>query len=124
MCYVRPYTLRLTAVDGSTFTVMAYIDLMEKTQLLGWFKQLLRNTGLTSKWNSRKAKEVIEYIRADAPTLWDRPPLEVLNLANGLLDVKNKQFRPHGPEHLTSIQLPVKYNSQAKMPEVFSPDAR
>ncbi len=37
----------------------------------------------------------------------------MLNLANGLLDLDTRTLRPHSPEHLTTVQLPVAFDPSA-----------
>jgi len=67
---------------------------------------------------------------ADAPFLDKIPPLDTINLTNGLLDVNTRKLRPHGSEFMSPIQLPMAYDPDAKCPywerfvsEVFPPDA-
>jgi putative DNA primase/helicase len=94
-------------------------------------KVLLNDWSLADKWTSRKAAEVVEYIRVDSPELWEAPPLDVVNVRNGLLDVKLKRLKPHDPEFLSAVQLPAAYDSSACCPEwdafvdeVFPADSR
>lgn len=93
-------------------------------------KRLLHQEGLTAKWSSRLGNEVIEYIRVDAPQLWDRPPLDIVNVRDGLLQVKGRKLEPHTPDFLSPVQLPVSYDPAATCPqwekfvaETFPPDA-
>src|ERR1019366_4748682 len=53
-------------------------------------KQLLERMRLSSKWTSHKAEEVVKYIEVDAPMLWERPKVEVVNVLNGLLVVSTR----------------------------------
>ncbi len=76
-------------------------------------KTLLHEWKLDHKWSTHKQEEVIEYIRVDAPQLWVRPPLDVLNCANGLLALDNAELRPHSPDFLSPLQLPVAYDGGA-----------
>lgn len=94
-------------------------------------KALLEEWKDTNKWSSRRADEVVEYIRIDSPLLWERPPLDFLNLQNGLLDLSTAEMQPHSPEFLSPIQLPVKYDPALTCPaweqfvsEVFPADAQ
>lgn len=94
-------------------------------------KEILVDIGLSSKWTSRKANEVVEYLRADAPWLWTEPPLDVINVANGLVRIADLQLLPHSPTHFSAIQLPVIFDPTATCPawdkfiaEVFPPDAQ
>ncbi len=93
-------------------------------------KTLLENWNLTAKWSSARSEEVVEYIRVDAPKLWERPPMNLVNVQNGLVDVEAAQLLQHSPEHLSSVQLPVAYDPEARcvewenfVEEVFPMDA-
>jgi putative DNA primase/helicase len=94
-------------------------------------KHLLDRADKKGKWTSKMAKDVAEYIRADAPKLWPVPPLGIVNVANGLLDVEKKTLSAHTPDHLSTIQLPVNFGLKAKCPiwdafieRVFPADAQ
>jgi P4 family phage/plasmid primase-like protien len=94
-------------------------------------KALLAKWDLSHEWSSHRAEEVVEYLRVDAPVLWERPPLDRLNLKNGLLDLDTGELLDHAPEHLSSVQLPVEYYARASFPawekfvgEAFPPDAQ
>lgn len=93
-------------------------------------KALVHEWGVAASWSSHKARETAEYIRADAPELWQRPPIDRLNLSNGLLDLGSRTLGPHSPEHLSPVQLPAAYDPEAGCPawerfvdEVFPTDS-
>ena len=52
----------------------------------------------------------------DAPLLLESPPLDVLNVRNGLLSVGTPDLRPHDPGFLSPIQLGAAYHPPAKCP--------
>lgn len=79
-------------------------------------KAILLANGDTKKWSSHRAREVTEFIRVDAPLLWDRPPVNTLNLRNGLLDLSTQTLRLHAPDYLSPVQLPVVYEPTALCP--------
>jgi len=89
--------------------------------------------GVTAKWCIKLSKEVVEFIRVDAPILWERPPEEIINLNNGLLRIVESdapELLPHSPAHLSPVQLPVAYDPWAECPNIdqfiataFPPDA-
>ena len=79
-------------------------------------KRILKVNHREDQWSSRLSSETTEYLRVDAPQLWERPPLDTLNLKNGLLDVKTRELRPHSPDFLSATQLPVAYDSDASCP--------
>jgi putative DNA primase/helicase len=93
-------------------------------------KTLLNDWGKGGKWTTRKATETCEYIRVDAPELRDVPSVEIINVANGLLNVCTHKLAPHSPEFLSPIQLPVAFDPGARCPawdtfvsEVFPEDS-
>jgi putative DNA primase/helicase len=94
-------------------------------------KFLLESWGQTKRWSSGRADEVVEYLRVDSPLIWDRPPLGVVNVANGLLDVETGELKSHTSDFLSPVQLPANYDPTATCPawekfvsEVFPEDAQ
>ncbi|MEQ1844877.1 MAG: phage/plasmid primase, P4 family [Nitrospira sp.] len=92
-------------------------------------KQLLNASGYSDRWTRRREQEVLAYLTVDAPILWDCPPLDTLNLQNGLLDIRSRTLTPHSPDHRSPIQLPLIYDPAATchewdafIGEVFSED--
>jgi len=93
-------------------------------------KQILERTRMESQWTSRKAEEVVKYIEVDAPELWEKPPLNRVNVLNGLLDIDARTLSPHSPDFLSPVQLPVMFDPDARCPawdkfisEVFPGDS-
>lgn len=94
-------------------------------------KELLEEWARPDAWSTRRANEVVEYIRVSAPLLWERPPLDTVNVENGLLSVHTRELRPHSPDFLSPVQLPVRFDPEATCPawekfvaEVFPKDAQ
>lgn len=94
-------------------------------------KALLESWNQSKKWSSGRADEVVEYLRVDSPLIWERPPLDIVNVANGLLDVETGELKPHSSDFLSPIQLSVRYDATATCPaweqfvaEVFPKDAQ
>lgn len=81
-------------------------------------KAILTGLSLADQWSSRLATEVVEYVRVDSPMLWDAPPDDVLCVENGLLDVTTRELKPHSPDYLSPVQLPVKYDPAATCPAI------
>ncbi len=79
-------------------------------------KGIMTEWGLAQKWSTRRAAEVVEYIRVDCPELWADPPVHTLNVLNGLLDIETRKLRPHDPEFLSAVQIPVTYDPRACCP--------
>jgi putative DNA primase/helicase len=81
-------------------------------------KELSVQLKQTKKWSTHIANEVVAYISADAPDLWEHPTLDVINVANGLLNVKTRKLSAHSPKHFSPVQLPVKYDPAATCPRI------
>ena len=101
--------------------------------VVAWLvRKILEDEGRTKSWSSHRTNEISEYIRVGAPDLWPQPPLNIVNLKNGLLHLDpTPVLKPHTPEHRCSIQLPVVFDPSATCPawdqfiqEVFPPDAQ
>jgi putative DNA primase/helicase len=73
---------------------------------------------LGASWGTRKAQEITAFLRVVSPELWERPPLDVINVANGLLDVKTRKLRPHSPEHLSPVRIAAAYDPSATCPAI------
>jgi P4 family phage/plasmid primase-like protien len=93
-------------------------------------KALCQELNRPAEWSSHVANEVVEFIRVDSPLLWERPPADVINVKNGLLNVATRELDDHSPDHLSPVQLPVAYDPTAACPkidkfigEVFPEDA-
>ena len=94
-------------------------------------KRVLAESGASPKWSTHRAREVTEYVRVDAPELWERPPSARINVLNGIIDVDSGELLPHNPDFLSPVQIPVEYDPQAECPawekfvsEVFPDDAK
>ncbi len=79
-------------------------------------KHFLLAWGADKSWSKKRGQEVCEWIRLDAPQLWDCPPFDTVNLANGLLDLTTNELRPHDPTFLSPVQLPIRYDPDAHCP--------
>jgi len=84
----------------------------------------------TKDWTPELAAKVEGWLLADAPELWECPPLDTLNCRNGLLEVATGTLRPHSPEHLSAVQIAASFDPAATCPhidrfvaEVFPDDA-
>ncbi len=94
-------------------------------------KLLLNNWDESESWSTKRASEVVEYIRVDAPQLWERPPLDRVNVLNGIVDVAARTLKPHDPAFLSPVQIPVRFDRDATCPawerfvaSSFPPDAQ
>jgi len=61
-------------------------------------------------------KEVLGHIRRSTYEKLEKFNADpyLLNLKNGILDIRTFEFKPHTPEVLSTMQIPVEYNPNAK----------
>jgi putative DNA primase/helicase len=85
---------------------------------------------LGDRWTRKRADEVASYLLATSPALWDRPPLDVVNVRNGLLDVASGRLQEHTPDFLSPIQIGAVFDPKGAcaaidnfVREVFPADA-
>jgi putative DNA primase/helicase len=69
-------------------------------------------------WTPELSGRVESWILADALELWERPPLDVLNCRNGLLNVESRTLVPHSPEHLSPVQIAATFDPDARCPHI------
>lgn len=93
-------------------------------------KQFCEDNRCTKSWHLELGRKVAQYIVEDAPKLLERPSLDTLNVANGLLDVRSRELRPHDPKCLSPVQIAAAFDAKATCPaidkfvsETFPPDA-
>jgi P4 family phage/plasmid primase-like protien len=94
-------------------------------------KALLAAWEMLAAWHVQLGREVVEYLTVDASLLWEQPPLDTINVQNGLLDWATGTLRPHSPTYLSPVQIPVRYDPRAQCPgweqfvaETFPGDAQ
>jgi len=44
--------------------------------------------------------------------------LHFINLRNGMIDLRTMDLEPHHPSYYSTVQVPVKYNPDAKCPPI------
>lgn len=94
-------------------------------------QELCNAWGKSKSWTPELATRVEQWIDVNAPDLWECPPTDTLNCANGLLDIATRTLREHSPEHLSPVQITAAFDPAATCPhierfvlEVFPEDAR
>ena len=90
--------------------VNQYIKTNVREILEGWSK--------IKTWQSRLATELCEFLAAGSPPVDMTPSSDLINVRNGLLNVRTRELKPHTPRHLGVVQLPIAYDPQSKCPHV------
>ena len=74
----------------------------------------------TDLMNSKKANEIIGHIRRSSfierDEINNNPIL--LNLENGILNIKTEEFTEHTPEKIITVRIPLKYDTKADCTEI------
>lgn len=87
---------------------------------------LMERCGKAHIWRKAPIEEIVEYVRLSiprwlgqgrgVPLLWERPPPDRINVRNGILDLETSKLSPHDPAFLSTVQLPIEYNTEATCP--------
>lgn len=73
---------------------------------------------LGENWQPSRADAITKWLYDSAPELWERPPVDKINLANGILNRLTGELEPHSPDFLSPIQLPVLFDPEADCPKI------
>ena len=76
-------------------------------------KRYVEQNGKARAWSPELASRIVSYIATDAPQLLAKPPLDTLNVRNGLLNVYTRVLRPHAPDFLSPVQVEASYDPKA-----------
>lgn len=69
---------------------------------------------------TRGVNEIIGHVQRSTYIDRDKADAEptILNLKNGLYNIKTNEFLPHTPEHIITARIPIKYDPTADCPEI------
>jgi P4 family phage/plasmid primase-like protien len=79
-------------------------------------RKLMQSWGTLKQWKKHLADEVLEWVLLASPTLWEKPPIDRINLRNGIYNLSNSTLEPHTPDWLSPVQLPVFFDPDADCP--------
>jgi P4 family phage/plasmid primase-like protien len=80
------------------------------------YVETLRFNKIIDDYKNHTANEVVSLALRSRPTLADKPPLDRINLLNGIYDVKEGKLVDHNSDQLSSIQIPINYDKDATCP--------
>lgn len=75
-------------------------------------------SGLLEQWSPAKANMAVTWAADNAPELWDAPPLDRVNVLNGILDVSSGKLQPHSPDFLSDVQINAAWNPGVECPAI------
>ncbi len=73
---------------------------------------------LKDDWTPRAAESVVTYLSDTSPELWEAPPLDIVNVENGLLRLRDRRLDPHSPDFLSPVQIAATYDPDATCPAI------
>ena len=69
-------------------------------------------------WTPARVNNILTWYRDSAPRLWDAPPLDHVNVLNGILDLESGDLEPHSPEYLSPVQINAAWDPEADCPAI------
>ena len=70
------------------------------------------------EWSPTRVDLILTWYRDRAPRLWDLPPLDRVNVLNGILDIESGELEPHSPDFLSPIQINAAWDPEADCPAI------
>jgi len=73
---------------------------------------------LGEKYRKHYADEVVDYIKSSTYSKFEEPPLSLVNLENGILNLKTKKLESHTSQYVFLHKLPIEYRKEASCPKI------
>ena len=80
--------------------------------------RVLARKEIGRRFKRRHLDEVVVYLKTAFPFIPERPPLEFINVKNGLLDWATGELVPHSPDVASAVQVPVAWRPGAVCPAI------
>ena len=79
-----------------------------------------KRVGLSKLLTVHVINEIIGHVQRSTYTARAllNPAPRIINLKNGLLDIRTRELKPHTPEFLSTIRIPVTYDSNTDCPRI------
>ena len=68
------------------------------------------------EWSPTRVNDILIWYKDSAPRLWDAPPLDRVNVLNGILDLESGDLEPHSPDFLSHVQIDAAWDPEAECP--------
>ena len=73
---------------------------------------------LQDEWSQARVNHLFTWYKDRAPRLWDTPPLDRVNVLNGVLNLESGDLQPHSPDFLSHIQINAAWDPEADCPAI------
>ena len=70
------------------------------------------------EWSPTRVNDVLTWFRDSSPRLWDAPPLDRVNVLNGILGLESGDLEPHSEDYLSPVQINAAWDPEAVCPEI------
>ena len=70
------------------------------------------------EWSPARVDLILNWYRERSPRLWDPPPLDRVNVLNGILNLESGELEPHSPDFLSPIQINAAWDPEAQCPAI------
>ena len=70
------------------------------------------------EWSPARVDLILNWYRERSPRLWDTPPLDRVNVLNGILNLESGDLQPHSPDFLSPIQINAAWDPEAECPAI------
>ena len=118
-----PWKYTLSVLDGHTFATDGHglfiydADLGRYVPADDKLRNILADT-LKHEWSQAKVNHIFTWYKDCAPKLWDPPPLDRVNVLNGVLNLESGDLQPHSPDFLSPIQINAAWDPEAECPAI------
>jgi len=99
-----------------TDEILMYQNGVYKHSAEAWIKKEIESVIPPEILTENIIKEVLGHIRRSTYEHLEKLNANpyILNFKNGLFDIRTFEFKPHSPEFLSTMQIPVNYNPEAR----------
>ncbi|SHN33745.1 DNA primase family protein [Gracilibacillus kekensis] len=115
-CYVR------STKDGRLFLYnrKGFYEELSEVQL-GKLIRIVMHEGRWNSWKSTYEVEIYKALQREASIVEEMDVhRNLLNVENGMLELNKFRLIPHSPEFLSTVQIPIKYDSASTAPKFSS----
>ena len=118
-----PWKYTLSVLDGHIFASDRYglfiydTDLGRYVPAADKLRSILADT-LKHEWSQARVNHIFTWYKDRAPRLWETPPLDRVNILNGILNLESGDLEPHSPEFLSPVQINAAWDPEAECPAI------
>ena len=73
---------------------------------------------MKNDWTPARVKAIFTWYKDRSPKLWNAPPLDRVNVLNGILDLESGELEPHSPDFLSPVQINAAWDPEAECPAI------